>query len=147
MRVRACTKTFEGRQVLSVPDIPLTLGKIYALAGANGSGKSTFARRLGFCNLLILDEPTAAMDRESAILAEGLIDSHRWKTGCTVLLITHDLQQARRLADEARFFWRGQLWEQGTAKRVLCTPEREETRQFLTFYGGSTSSAGQPGKS
>ena len=96
MRVRACTKTFEGRQVLSVPDIPLTLGKIYALAGANGSGKSTFARRL---------------------------------------------------ADEAWFFWRGQLWEQGTAKRVLCTPEREETRQFLTFYGGSTSSAGQPGKS
>ncbi len=219
MKARACTKTFEGRRVLSVPEISFAPGKIYALIGANGSGKSTFARLLagvlpadgrgrvlegpgrvgympqrsyafrlttqanillagkdrdraarlmvalgltdlarqragglsggetakmalarllmGSFDLLLLDEPTAAMDMESAILAEGLVDAHRRETGCTVLLITHDLQQARRMADEALFFREGQLWEQGPAETLLYTPERPETRQFLAFYGGA----------
>lgn len=86
--------------------------------------------------LLILDEPTASMDMESAILAEELVLAYRRETGCTVLLITHDLQQARRLADEALFFYQGQPWESGPAGRVLLSPERPETRKFLDFYGG-----------
>ena len=94
-------------------------------------------------DLLILDEPTASMDMESAILTEELLSDYRRETGCTVLLITHDLQQARRLAGEALFFCRGQLWEAGPAERVLFTPEREETRRFLRFYGGEDRPAGE----
>lgn len=218
MKINACTKTYGGRPVLRFPGLELESGKIYAVVGANGSGKSTFARlvagavradgnarvldmpvTLGYmpqksyafrlsvrrnillsggtperaealmeelgltplanqrssglsggetarmalarvlmrpCQLLILDEPTASMDMESAILAEQLVSACRVETGCTVLLITHDLHQARRLADEALFFHRGRLWETGPAERILFSPERPETRRFLEFYGG-----------
>ncbi len=218
MKIGPCTKTYNGRTVLDFPGLELEPGKIYAVVGANGSGKSTFARiaagtlqsdrkgrvlersvSLGYMpqrsypfrltvrrnillsggtperaealmdalglthlagqragglsggetarmalarvlmrprELLILDEPTASMDMESAILAERLVSACRTETGCAVLLITHDLQQARRLADEALFFHNGQLWEDGPAERVLFSPERPETRRFLEFYGG-----------
>ena len=205
MKINPCTKTYGGRTVLRFPGLELAPGRIYAVVGANGSGKSTFARltagaippdgggrvlegpvsrrnillaggaaqraealmeALGLtpladqragglsggetarmalarvlmrpCDLLILDEPTASMDMESAILAEGLVSARREETGCAVLLITHDLQQARRLADEALFFHAGQLWEAGPAERVLFSPERLETRRFLEFYGGQS---------
>ena len=94
------------------------------------------------CGLLILDEPTASMDMEAAILAERLVAAYREETGCAVLLITHDLQQARRMADEALFFCGGQLWESGPAERVLFAPERPETGKFLEFYGGERPSRG-----
>lgn len=88
------------------------------------------------CDLLILDEPTAPMDMESAILAEKLVAAYRRESGCAVLLITHDLQQARRTADQALFFHGGELREAGTAEKVLRHPDRPETRRFLEFYGG-----------
>ncbi len=219
MRTEACAKTFGGRTVLSLPAIELAPGRICAVVGANGSGKSTFARLLAGvippdgggavlppraevrympqksypfrlstranillsgggeeraealmealqigrlarrratglsggetakmalarvlsrpCGLLILDEPTASMDMEAAILAEGLIETYCKETGCAVLLITHDLQQARRMAGDALFLYQGRLWEQGPAERVLFAPERPETRRFLEFYGGA----------
>ena len=218
MRIEACSKTFGTHTVLQIPRLTLTPGRLYAVVGANGSGKSTFAKlvagvlpadrslrvlpgsvkvrympqksyafhlttkanilltgggqeqaeelmdalQIGHlsrqratglsggetakmalvrvlmqpCELLILDEPTAAMDMESAMLAEQLIETYCKETSCAVLLITHDLQQARRMAEEALFFFRGQLWEAGPAKTVLFAPERPETGRFLEFYGG-----------
>lgn len=223
MRIHAFTKSYSGRTVLRFPGLDLEPGRIYAVVGANGSGKSTFAKlvagalrpdgnirvlaepvKLGYmpqqsyafrlsvranlllftgaperaqtlmealgltafsrqrarslsggetarmalarvlmrpCGLLILDEPTASMDMESAVLAEHLVKSYREETGCAVLFITHSLQQARRMADEALFFRAGQLWEAGPADRVLYAPERSETRQFLEFYGGENRTA------
>ena len=91
--------------------------------------------------LLILDEPTASMDMESAMLAEHLLTRYREETNCAILLITHDLQQARRLAEEALFLHSGQLWEFGPAEAVLHRPQKAETRRFLTFYGGENSAA------
>ena len=76
------------------------------------------------------------MDMESAAISEQLILDYRRETGCAVLLITHDLQQARRVADQALFFHEGELLESGPAERVLFHPEKPETRKFLDFYGG-----------
>ena len=86
-------------------------------------------------DLLILDEPTAAMDMETTLLSEKRIRAYVEQTNCTVLLITHSLQQARRLADEALYLHRGQLKEFGPVEQVLFSPEAPETRQFLEFYG------------
>ena len=86
--------------------------------------------------LLLLDEPAAAMEMEAAVRTESLIDEYRRECGCAVLLVTHDLSQARRMADEALFFFRGELREHGKADQVLRHPEKEETRRFLDFYGG-----------
>ena len=86
--------------------------------------------------LLILDEPTAAMDMEATALAEGLMRDACRETGCALLLVTHSLQQARRAADDARFLDRGRLVEKGQARQVLFRPDRPETKSFLDFYGG-----------
>ncbi|MDO5401292.1 MAG: ATP-binding cassette domain-containing protein [Eubacteriales bacterium] len=85
--------------------------------------------------LLILDEPTAAMDMESTALAEAQIARYAAETGAAVLLVTHSLQQARRLSDRVLFLKNGQLVESGPTDRVLHHPEKEETRAFLDFYG------------
>lgn len=51
-------------------------------------------------DVLILDEPTAAMDRESVSLAEELIKEYCKQTQCVTILITHSLEQAKRMSDE-----------------------------------------------
>ncbi len=88
------------------------------------------------CAMLILDEPTSAMDMESAIAAEQLIHEYTMETGCCVLFVTHDLSQARRMATDALFFFHGELCEFGPSEKVLYDPARPETRTFLEYYGG-----------
>ena len=57
------------------------------------------------------------------------------ETGCVLVLVTHSLQQARRIADEVLYFRKGKLLETGSKETVLYTPAKEETRKFLEFYG------------
>ncbi|MCR5577017.1 MAG: ATP-binding cassette domain-containing protein [Oscillospiraceae bacterium] len=116
---------------------------IEALAGQSAkklSGGET--ARMALCrilmsryDLLILDEPTTAMDMESTLAAEKLIRDTCGETGCAVLLITHSISQARRIADRVLVLQRGELIEQGAAEAVLSAPSKEETRRFLDFYG------------
>lgn len=84
--------------------------------------------------LLVLDEPTAAMDIRSTVLSENLIDEYRRRTGCAVLWITHSLKQARRTAHTALFFQQGKLIESGSAEALFTAPQQPEWRQFLDFY-------------
>ena len=86
-------------------------------------------------DMVILDEPTAAMDMETTSAAEELILRYARDTGCILILVTHSLQQARRVADEALYFHKGKLLESGEAAGLLYHPNQPETRQFLEFYG------------
>ena len=86
-------------------------------------------------DLVVLDEPTAAMDMETTLLSEKLIVSYVQETGCALVLVTHSLQQARRIADEVWYFHKGKLLEFGPQEQVLYTPKQPETKQFLEFYG------------
>ena len=216
MRILPFSKTYEGRCVLDFPGMELQPGRIYAVIGANGSGKSTFARilagvlkadrkgsfldtasvgympqknyafrmttkanillngkdvsraeklmdaiglrelenkradrlsggetaRMALVRLMmkrydavLLDEPTAAMDMETTLLSEKLIAQYVRETGCALILVTHSLQQARRIADEVLYFHKGKLLESGPKAQVLYGPQTAETRQFLEFYG------------
>ncbi len=122
-----------------------TLG-IDALAGQSAkklSGGET--ARMALCRLLmrryellILDEPTAAMDMESTLAAEKLIRETRDGQDCALVLITHSISQARRLADRVVVLHRGALIEQGPCASVLNRPQREQTRRFLEFYGAAS---------
>jgi ABC-type multidrug transport system ATPase subunit len=215
MKILPFSKTYEDRKVLDFPGMELQPGKIYAVIGANGSGKSTFAKilagiltadkkgkhleggcigympqktypfrlsvsanlRLGGRNdarekelkealglshlarrkmsrlsggecarlalarllmrswdLLVLDEPTAAMDMESTLQAEKLIRQCT-SEGTSVLLITHNIRQAERIADEVLFFSGGRLTEAGTKEQILKNPTQPETIRFLEFCG------------
>ena len=116
---------------------------VEALAGQSAkklSGGET--ARMALCRilmrhyaLLILDEPTAAMDMESTLAAEECIRSCCSETGCVVLLITHSISQARRLAHRVIVLHEGRLIEQGDAERVLSSPREAQTRRFLEFFG------------
>ena len=75
------------------------------------------------------------MDMESTLAAEELIRETCHETGCAVLLITHSISQARRIADRVLVLQQGELIEQGECQAVLSAPGKEETRRFLDFYG------------
>ena len=216
MKILPFSKTYDRRTVLSFPGMELQPGQIYAIIGANGSGKSTFSKILsgiltsdqkgrpldtssvGYMpqknyafrmsvkknillnggdaakaeqfmdalqirhletkradrlsggetarmalvrlmmhsyDLLILDEPTAALDMETTLMAEKLITNYVHDTGCSLVLVTHSLQQAKRVADQVLYFHKGELLETGSADQVLTTPAKAETKQFLEFYG------------
>lgn len=215
MIVNAFSKTYDGRKVLDFPGYEFLPGRLYAVIGANGSGKSTFAKVLSgiqpadgkavpvtdgsriacmlqknyafrmsaYKNILIggddaekaerlirtlgltevarsrakrlsggetqkmalarvligrhdavvLDEPTASMDMESSYISEELIRDYCRSSPAAVILITHSLQQAGRMADEVLFFHRGVLLEHGAAHDVLNCPKEKETREFIRF--------------
>ena len=86
-------------------------------------------------DLLILDEPTAAMDIRSTALTEQLVADYQAETGCAGRWLTHPPKQAGRIADTERFLCRGRLAEAGPAERLLTAPQTSELRQFLDFYG------------
>ena len=89
-------------------------------------------RRYG---LLILDEPTAALDMEATLAAERLIRETCQAQGCAVLLITHSIRQARRIAQRVIFLQQGRLVEQGETRALTDAPQHEETKRFLDFCG------------
>lgn len=86
-------------------------------------------------DLLILDEPSASMDMESTLAAEQLIREYCFREQSAVLVITHSLKQAQRLAGQVLFLHQGKLIESGPADKILSSPDSEETRKFLDFYG------------
>ncbi len=80
--------------------------------------------------VLLLDEPTASLDPASIIAIESMIDeAHRG--GTKVLLVTHDLGQARRMADEVVFLHRGRVAAQGEAPGFFRDPGSDAARRFL----------------
>ncbi|MFA0732342.1 MAG: hypothetical protein LKKZDAJK_002771 [Candidatus Fervidibacter sp.] len=79
--------------------------------------------------VLLCDEPTSALDPISAQRVEELF--FELKERYTLVLVTHTLRQAKRLADYVLFFYMGELVEHGLAQRVFSEPRDERTRAFL----------------
>jgi tungstate transport system ATP-binding protein len=82
--------------------------------------------------VLFLDEPTANIDPQSAVEIERHIQFINRELGTTIILVTHNLFQARRLADEVFFMWDGKLVEQGSAQEIFEQPQDERTRAFIS---------------
>lgn len=114
--------------------LPLARQRANRLSGGETARMALARTLMGRYELLILDEPTAAMDMASTILAERLIIAAAKEEGSALLLVTHSLQQARRVADEALFLRNGELAESGPVAQILFTPKRRETQEFLDFY-------------
>jgi len=88
----------------------------------------TFAGRP---RVLLLDEITSALDPE--LVGEVLEAVRDLKSeGMTMLIATHEMSFAREVADQVAFLHDGRILEQGTPTQVLESPEREETRRFLS---------------
>ena len=79
----------------------------------------------------IFDEPTSNLDVENAkIVEECILDLAR--RGKTVIIATHNLFQARRLADKVAFIHNGKLIEYGETKQIFEEPKNELTRKFIS---------------
>ena len=123
-------------ELMKALDIGGLAGQSAKKLSGGETARMALARLLmGQYDLLILDEPTSAMDMESTLASERLIADYCHKTGCAVLLITHSIQQARRMARQVAFLHQGKLIEQGETDIVLSKPSQAETKQFLDFYG------------
>ena len=123
-------------ELMKALDIGGLAGQSAKKLSGGETARMALARLLmGQYDLLILDEPTSAMDMESTLASERLIADYCHKTGCAVLLITHSIQQARRMARQVVFLHQGKLIEQGETDLVLSKPGQAETKQFLDFYG------------
>ncbi len=82
--------------------------------------------------LTILDEPTASMDIESSMIAEKLIlDMKQNKK--TIIIVTHDVNQAMRVADCVIFMDKGKIIEMGNKNKVLKNPENKLVKQILNI--------------
>lgn len=114
--------------------LPLADKPAHRLSGGETARMALARLLMRDYGLLVLDEPTAAMDIRSTVLAEELVSDYRVRTGCTVLWITHSLKQARRTADTVLFLQEGQLAEQGPAETLLTAPRTQALRRFLEFY-------------
>ena len=80
--------------------------------------------------LLFLDEPTASLDPASTLMIEQQIaDAHA--AGVIIVMVTHDVNQARRIADDIVFLHAGRVAERGPASRVLSKPSSEPARAWL----------------
>ena len=80
--------------------------------------------------VILFDEPTSALDPISTLKIEELIDE--LKRDFTIVIVTHNMQQAARCADQVAFFYIGELVEVGTATQMFTTPREKRTQEYIT---------------
>jgi len=80
--------------------------------------------------VLLMDEPASALDPISTGKIEDLITE--LKKDYTIIIVTHNMQQAARISDYIGFFLLGRLVEYGPTERVMTNPARQETEDYLT---------------
>lgn len=81
--------------------------------------------------LLMLDESTANLDPESIIIIEKVLKDFQKETGATIIFVTHNVFQAKRLADRAYLLIQGKIIEQGERGDFFQNPNSELTKGFL----------------
>ena len=81
--------------------------------------------------LLLLDEPTANLDPGNVEVIEDMICRMSRARGITVVMVTHNVFQARRIADEVIFIDSGKVVEMGPAKKIFSNAENEKTRLYV----------------
>jgi tungstate transport system ATP-binding protein len=80
--------------------------------------------------ILFMDEPTASLDPASVLAIEELIQQAQ-AAGTKIVLVTHDIGQAKRLGDEIIFMHHGRIEEQAPASRFFDSPVSDKARAFL----------------
>ena len=80
--------------------------------------------------ILLMDEPTSALDPISTGKIEELCE--KLKEELTVVIVTHNMQQAARISDDTAFFLLGELIEFGTTDKIFASPEKEQTLNYIS---------------
>ena len=81
-------------------------------------------------DVLLLDEPTSALDPISTSRIEQLVDD--LKRDFTIVIVTHNMQQAARISDYTAFMYLGELVEHGTTETIFSNPSKQQTEDYIT---------------
>ena len=80
--------------------------------------------------ILLFDEPTSALDPIATARIEELV--HQIKEKVTILIVTHNMQQAARVSDYTAFLYLGELVEYGRTKEIFMNPKEKRTEEYIT---------------
>jgi phosphate transport system ATP-binding protein len=80
--------------------------------------------------ILLLDEPASALDPISTLKIEELI--YELKSQYTILIVTHNMQQAARVSDETAFMYLGEMVEFGDTNKIFTNPNKKQTEDYIT---------------
>jgi phosphate transport system ATP-binding protein len=81
-------------------------------------------------DVILMDEPASALDPLSTLKIEELIEELKEKY--TIVIVTHNMQQAARVSDETAFFYLGELIEAGGTRMIFTNPEKKQTEDYIT---------------
>lgn len=81
-------------------------------------------------SIILMDEPTSALDPISTAKIEELI--FELKEKYTIVIVTHNMQQASRISDYTAFFYLGELIEYDKTKKIFTNPEKQQTENYIT---------------
>lgn len=81
-------------------------------------------------DILLMDEPASALDPKSTIRIEDLIGELR--NEYTIVIVTHNMQQAARISDYTAFFYEGRLVELNATKKIFTKPREKQTEDYIT---------------
>jgi phosphate transport system ATP-binding protein len=84
--------------------------------------------------VILMDEPCSALDPEATLYIEDLM--RRLEEHYTIVIVTHNMQQAARASDWTGFFWLGDLIEYGSTEQVFTTPAEKLTEDYITGRAG-----------
>jgi phosphate transport system ATP-binding protein len=80
--------------------------------------------------VLLMDEPASALDPIATAKIEELI--HELKERYTIVIVTHNMQQAARVSDRTAFFYLGELVEENTTEVIFTNPRQQRTEDYVT---------------
>jgi phosphate transport system ATP-binding protein len=84
--------------------------------------------------VILMDEPASALDPEATLAIENLM--RRLEEAYTIVIVTHNMQQAARASDWTGFFWLGELVEYGPTDELFTTPQENLTEDYITGRAG-----------
>lgn len=80
--------------------------------------------------VILMDEPASALDPISTLKIEELIEELKEKY--TIIIVTHNMQQAARVSDVTAFFYLGELIESGPTRKIFTNPDKQQTEDYIT---------------
>ena len=102
----------------------------YALSGGQQQRLCIARAMENSPSVLLMDEPASALDPISTAKIEELI--HEIKKDYTIVIVTHNMQQATRVSDKTAFFYLGSLIEYDATSKMFTNPSKEETQNYIT---------------
>jgi phosphate transport system ATP-binding protein len=112
----------EVKDILNKPAMQLSVGQQQRLCIARALAVEP--------SIVLMDEPASALDPISTAKIEELI--YELKKKYTLLVVTHNMQQAARISDNTAFIYLGELIEYGDTKKIFTAPDSEQTENYIT---------------